>query len=101
MLVPRRSARSDTVRGSVPEPDTSVSTCPAASGASLLEATTLKDVTGETPSTAEIVATTTIRWFGGQRVHDAAGTPTILGAVRSVAIRSVRGASVLPARSVA
>src|SRR2546423_11748544 len=101
VAVPRRSARSDTVRGSTPEPEICVSDWPAVIGASLLEAVTLNEARRDTLSIAEIVATTTILWFGGQRLHDAAGMPVIFGAARSIAIRSVRGVSAFPARSVA
>src|SRR2546421_7921925 len=48
-----------------------------------------------------MVATTTILWFGGQRLQEAPGMPAILGGVLSIAIRNVRGTSALPARSVA
>src|SRR5438132_1160227 len=98
--VPRRSARSAMVRGAVPEPAICVSDCPAMLGGSLLDALTLNDAIGDTPSTAETVATVSMARFGGHRLHGAAGMPRIAGCVLSIEIRSVRGASELPARSV-
>src|SRR5438445_13307879 len=98
--VPRRSARSAMVRGAMPEPAICVSDWPAMLGGSLLDALTLNEAIGDTPSAAEMVATVTMLRFGGHRLHEAAGMPRITGSVLSIEICSVRGASELPARSV-
>src|SRR4051794_10703535 len=64
-------------------------------------AATVNEAIDEVASPALTVATVTSLWFGGQRLHAAPGIPLICGALRSMETVIVRGASELPARSVA
>src|SRR2546422_5228230 len=76
---------------------------PRPSSGSLLVAVTSSEPEArpERLSLAVTVATWTSRWFGGQRLHPGAGSPTITGGVLSIRMIRVLEDSRLPAWSVA
>jgi hypothetical protein len=66
---------------------------------SLLVPVTLNELTPESRSAAEMVATVTNLWFGGQSIQFAAGSPESAGGVLSILIPPIVAEATLPARS--